>query len=91
MLKLDLPPVDIVKRFDYLWGAHSRMCANEAAYWSVEPSAIPLVGATTVAEVKRHNLSQTGEAHGIPCAVNQREHKALIERLAGCRCLGDRG
>lgn len=31
------------------------MCANGVAYWSVEPLAIPLVGATTVAEVKRHN------------------------------------
>jgi hypothetical protein len=91
MLKLDVPPVDIVKRFDRLWDAHSHMCTNEAAYWSVEPSAIPLVGASTFAGVKRHNLSHSGEALGTPRAVIQREHKALIERLTGCRCHGDRG
>ena len=62
MLKQDASPVDIVKRFDRLWDAHSRMCGNGVAYWSVEPLAIPLVRASTFARVKRHNLSQTGEA-----------------------------
>lgn len=55
MLKQDASPVDIVKRFDRLWDAHSRMCANGVAYWSVEPLAIPLVRASTFAGVKWHN------------------------------------